>query len=342
MVNNASETPIVEAKNLKKWFTLKKGISSTFGMSQEIKIRAVDGVDLQVLDGEVFGIVGESGCGKTTLGKLLIRLLEPTDGLLSFRGTEITHLSMKEMRKFRREMQIIYQDPFSSLPVRFKVSRILTEPFQIHKLISSKADGIERASELLEDVGLVPTDVFLEKYPNELSGGQRQRVGIARAIALKPKFILADEPVSMLDLSVRAEILNLILKLKKDYGLTLLLITHDLASAQFMCNRVAIMYVGKIVEVGSGDEIFSKPYHPYTMLLKAALPTLDPRTKHHLSQLPTEEEIANPIDLPPGCRFHPRCIYAQDFCKRNEPELRTYLDREVACHAIGDWLQPED
>jgi peptide/nickel transport system ATP-binding protein len=337
----SSENLIISTHDLKKWFPLRKGLSGSLSLGEEIFVRAVDGVDIDIKQGEVFGIVGESGCGKTTLGKLLIRLLEPTQGELKFNGVDITKLSMRKMRKFRKEMQIIYQDPFSSLPSRFKSRDILAEPYKIHKMLSGKDNAIEKASELLTKVGLVPVEIFLEKYPNQLSGGQRQRLSIARALALDPKFIVADEPVSMLDLSVRAEILNLIMRLKKEYGLTLLLITHDLASAQYMCNRIGIMYVGVIVEKGAGCEILETPYHPYTMLLKAALPTLDPRTKHHHDDLPAIWEVANPISVPSGCRFHPRCVYARDICKNTEPELKEIENRYVACHAVGDWLHPE-
>lgn len=311
-------------------------------LGEDKHVRAVDGVDFFIRNREVFGIVGESGCGKTTLGKLLVRLLEPTDGKLEFMGKDITHISMKEMKEERRQAQIIFQDPFSSLPVRLNTEEILQEPFKIHKMVKNDKEAREKIIELLEDVGLVPVDVFLEKHPNQLSGGQRQRLSIARSLSLKPKFIVADEPVSMLDLSVRAEILNLLRKLKEEHGLTLLLITHDLASAQYMCDRIGIMYVGVIVERGLGKEILDTPYHPYTMLLKAALPTLDPRTKHHLRELPTEEEIADPIDIPSGCRFHPRCIYAKEICKEEEPELRSVKNRSVACHAVGIWMDPAE
>lgn len=338
MPDTSHEEVILQVSGLKKLFPLRKGLALSGAGEKNVCVRAVDGVDFQITDGEILGVVGESGCGKTTLGKLLVRLHEPSEGQILFRGNDITHLSKRRMKPFRRQMQIVFQDPFSSLPVRMTASEILVEPLRIHKIVSTNEEGVAEASRLLEDVGLVPTEVFLSKHPNQLSGGQRQRLSIARAIALKPKFIVADEPVSMLDLSIRAGILNLIRDLKREHGLTVLLITHDLASAQYMCDRIAIMYVGNIVELGPGKEILRNPFHPYTRLLKAALPRLDPVGKHHLDKLPTEKEAANPIDIPSGCRFHPRCIYCREICKTDEPELRTVDGRQVACHAVNDWL----
>jgi peptide/nickel transport system ATP-binding protein len=226
--------------------------------------------------------------------------------------------------------------------VRLKAKDILLEPFRIHRIAFKQEEGSQLAMDLLRDVRLEPADFFLDKYPNQMSGGQRQRLSIARAIALKPKFIVADEPVSMLDLSVRAEILNLIISLKAEYTLTILLITHDLATAQHICDRIAVMYVGKIMEEGPGKDIFKVPYHPYTTLLKEALPTLDPRKRHLDKELPVKEaEIASPVNVPPGCRFHPRCIHSRNICKAHEPPLREFGVRRVACHAVGDWLWPE-
>lgn len=337
-----SKISLMQVSDLKKWFPLRRSFQSYFTSRGKTYVHAVDGVSLQIAEGEVYGVVGESGCGKTTLGNLLARLLEPTSGSVIFEGADITHLSRRQMKEYRKTIQIIFQDPFSSLPVRLKAKEILVEPFKIHKIALRQKESSQLAMDLLRRVRLEPADFFLNKYPNEMSGGQRQRLSIARAIALKPKFIVADEPVSMLDLSVRAEILNLIITLKTEYTLTVLLITHDLATAQHMCDRIAVMYVGKIMEEGPGKDIFRTPYHPYTTLLKEALPTLDPRKKHLNKELPVkEEDVASPIDIPSGCRFHPRCIHSKSICKVDEPPLRDFGRRIVACHAVGDWLWPE-
>ncbi len=334
-----AKSAIIQTQNLKKWFPLSKGLGEIISRAPSAYVKAVDGVDIVIEDGTTYGIVGESGCGKTTLGKLLIRLLEPTDGSLQFIGHDITHLGRKEMKPLRRQMQIIYQDPFSSLPVRLTADEILTEPFRIHKICECKEEKDERVYKLLEDVGLEPPEIFLGKHPNQISGGQRQRLSIARALALNPKFIVADEPVSMLDLSVRAGILNLLRQLKDEHDLTMLLITHDLASAQYMCKTIGIMYLGRIAEEGPSKDVLEEPYHPYTMLLKSALATLDPRTKHHLQELPTEAEIPSAIDLPPGCRFSTRCVYSKDICRKEEPQLRDFGGRRVACHGVDNWIE---
>ena len=339
--DNSERNIVIQASNLKKWFSLRSDFFSYLSRGEGEQVRAVDSVDFVIWEEEIYGLAGESGCGKTTLGKLLIRLLEPTDGKINFLGTDITHLSRKKMKKLRKDIQIIFQDPFSSLPVRLTVKEILYEPLKIHNVVLTQGERLKMVHEVLEATDLLPIKNFIDKHPNELSGGQRQRVCIARAIILKPHFIIADEPVSMLDVSVRAGILELIKNLRKEFGFTTLLITHDLSVAQYMCDRIGIMYVGKMVEEGDGKQILRNPYHPYTMLLKAVLPTLDPKIRHHLHDMPVvEAEIASPINPPLGCRFHPRCIFAKEICKEKEPLLKKFKDRMVACHGVGEWVFP--
>ena len=316
---------LVEAKNLTRHFR-----SSGFSARKRALIRAVEGVSFSIKKGETLGLVGESGCGKSTVGRLLLRLIEPTAGEAYFNGQAIYELGRKEMQLLRREMQIIFQDPFSSLNPRMTIKDIIGEPLDIHGL-AVKGNKKAKILELLEMVGLSPEHA--SRYPHEFSGGQRQRIGIARALALRPRFIVADEPVSSLDVSIRAQILNLMKDLQKNLGLTYLFIAHDLSIVKYLSDKVAVMYLGKIMEIGSANSIFQRPCHPYTRSLLDAVPIPDPDVQR--KRLILNEDEQNLSRPPLGCPFHPRCPQAMERCRREKPSLMQ-LDKEhqAACHLI--------
>ena len=314
---------LVEVRNLKKWFW-SGGV--LFGHKEAV--RAVDGISFSIRKGEVLSLVGESGCGKTTCGKLLLRILDATAGSIYFDGQDLTHLTRKEMVKFRRRMMIIYQDPFGSLDPRMTVGAAIAEPMQVHKLASKK----KRQEYLIQTVGKVGlTPDQMNRYPHEFSGGQRQRIGIARALATNPEFIVADEPVSALDVSIQAQIINLLQDLRKEFGLALLFIAHDLGVVKHISDRVAVMYLGKIVEMASKAGLFRSPKHYYTQALLSAIPVPNPRYRKEGKIL--MGDVPSPINVPSGCRFHTRCAHAISICRKREPQLREIASRHlVACH----------
>jgi oligopeptide transport system ATP-binding protein len=318
-------TPLVETRNLKKYFPVRGGL---FGPRQFV--RAVDGVDVQVYPGETLGVVGESGCGKSTFGRLILRLLEPTEGEVLFEGEDLRALPPKTLRQKRREMQIIFQDPYGSLNPRMRVGRIVGEGIEIHQLASG-AEKRRRVMGLLERVGLRP-DAY-DRYPHEFSGGQRQRIGIARALAVQPRLIVADEPVSALDVSIQAQIVNLLQDLQEEMGLAYVFIAHDLRVVEHISHRVAIMYLGKIVELAESGEIYRNPRHPYTRALLSAIPVPDPQL--HRSRVLLPGDVPSPIHPPAGCPFHPRCPYVEERCRVTEPKLlKGRNSHAVACHVF--------
>lgn len=310
--------PILEVKNLKKYFNTPGGV-----------LHAVDDVSFTLEKGKILGVVGESGCGKSTMGRAILRLHEPTSGEVMFEGKDITKISTEEMRKLRSEMQIIFQDPFASLNPRKTVSEIIGEPLRLHKIYKSAAEREKHVLELMEVVGLA--ERLVNTYPHELDGGRRQRIGIARALALNPKFIVCDEPVSALDVSIQAQILNLLKRLKKERGLTYMFITHDLSVVNYFSDDIMVMYLGKMVEYAPSEELFENPVHPYTKALLSAIPV--PRLREKKERILLKGEITSPIDPKPGCRFAPRCAYAKDCCFKESPELKDIGNgHKVACH----------
>jgi peptide/nickel transport system ATP-binding protein len=331
MSKGQNSNVLISLRNIKKWFPVNRGfLDNLLARGEPEFLRAVDGVSFDIKRGEVFGLVGESGSGKTTVGRLALRLLEPTEGQVIFDNMDLSTHSHEELRRLRSRMQVIFQDPMASLNPRMSLSDAIAHPLEIHHPDRVK-DKDQIVNTVLEDVGLVPPHIFFNKYPHQISGGQRQRVVIARALVTEPDLILADEPIAMADVSVRALLLDLMKRLKDEHNLTYLFITHDLATAKYICDRIGVMYLGKLVEVGTLSAVYSKPLHPYTQALMAAVPIPDP-TRRRSQPLP-QGEIPSPINPPPGCRFHPRCPYVENICGRDEPEFREVEPgHTVACH----------
>jgi peptide/nickel transport system ATP-binding protein/oligopeptide transport system ATP-binding protein len=328
MVDSAAQSaaPLLEVQGLKKHFPIKQGIlGRTVG-----QVYAVDGVSFTIQRGETLGLVGESGCGKSTAGKSILRLIEPTAGTIRLEGKDITHISRRELRPYRREMQIIFQDPYSSLNPRMSAGSIVGEPLLIHGIAKKRKEREERTAELFRKVGLRPDQ--MDNYPHEFSGGQRQRIGIARALALNPKLIIGDEPVSALDVSIQAQVINLLVDLQQEFNLSYLFIAHDLAVVEHISHRVAVMYLGKVAELTDKKTLFASPLHPYTEALLSAVPIPDPKAKKG-KRIILAGDVPSPMNPPKGCTFHTRCPYVMERCKVDVPELREVKPGHwVSCH----------
>ena len=326
---------LLRVHNLKKHFPVRRGILQR----QVGAVQAVDGISFEIRRGETLGLVGESGCGKSTAGQTILQLLSPTDGEVYLNGRDLTRLKREELRQARRYMQMIFQDPYASLNPRMTVGDIVGEPLQIHGL-GNAASQRERVQELLSLVGLDP--YFVNRFPHEFSGGQRQRIGIARALATNPVFIVADEPISALDVSIQAQVVNLLDDLKQNFGLTYLFIAHDLSMVRYISDRIAVMYLGRIVEMGMRDDVYDRPLHPYTQALLSAIPIPDPDKEARRERIVLQGDVPNPANPPPGCRFHTRCAYTTDVCRTADPEFRSLRTVDtphmVACHHAEKFL----
>lgn len=320
---------ILEVKDIKKYFPIKGG----FLQKTVANVKAVDGVSLYIKKGETLGLVGESGCGKSTLGRTIARLYEPTEGEIIYDGVDIAGLKGQELKELRKNMQIIFQDPYSSLNPRMNVSTIVGEAMLAHKMVKKGREYTERVIEIIEKCGL--SDYHIYRYPHQFSGGQRQRIGIARALALNPEFIVADEPVSALDVSIQSQVLNLLMDLQEQMGLSYLFISHDLSVVKHISNRIGVMYLGSVVELANKKALYDEPLHPYTRALLSAIPVADPSRIKKME--PIIGEIPSNVDIPSGCKFHTRCVYAKDICKEQVPEYREIKPEHfVACHFAGE------
>jgi len=316
---------LLQIDNLRKYFPVRRGLlQRVVG-----HVQAVDDVSFAIRRGETLGLVGESGCGKTTVGRTMLQLYQPTAGEIRFHGQDVTGIRGAELRQLRRDMQIVFQDPFSSLNPRMTIKGIIEEGLIVHR-IGNRAERLARVKDVLQKVGLDPS--YINRYPHEFSGGQRQRISVARALALNPKFIVLDEPISALDVSIQSQIINLLNDLKEEFSLTYLFISHDLSVVEYISDRVAVMYLGEIVETATSEQLYDNPLHPYTKALLSAIPSIDPTTKKERIVLPGD--VPSPINPPSGCRFHPRCPIAMDVCKQQPPQTLDLEGHVVRCHAV--------